>query len=151
MGRTELLASGRLGRQVQVNRSNRGVFVDSQGKRVCCHGERAGTIQGFIQAERDGQTNVRYPSTCDCANVDGLLSNAPSPNWDVSDLSLFELLVNLGAEETVTNGRPQRKALGDGADEIWVQPAGTIVCKHGNTRISSKDFAEDQTGLGRRL
>ena len=141
MGKTELLASGRLGRQIAVNRSNRPVYIDSQGKNVCMHGERAGTIQGFLQAERDGQKDRRYPSICNCENVDGLLSNT-SPDLmndgagatESSPKSLFELLVVLGAEEKAAYGRPQRKALGEGDNEVWVQPAGTLVCQHGNTR-----------------
>ena len=155
MGRTELLASGRLGRKIAVNRSNRPVYIDSQGKRVCMHGERAGTIQGFLQAERNGQKDMRYPSTCNCVNVDGLMSSA-SPDLmndgatESSPGSLFELLVVLGAEEKATHGRPQRKALGEGDNEVWVQPAGTLVCQHGNTRKALLKIKEGSSAFKRK-
>lgn len=132
-----LLPSGRIGRRLLVNKSNRPVYVDSHGKRVCMHGERAGTIMGFIQAERGGKEDVRAPSTCDCLNTDGLLSTpASSELGSVPETrgSVFELLVRLDAVEKVVNGRPQRKAVGEGDQEIWIQPAGTLVCSHGNTR-----------------
>ena len=137
-GPTTLLVSGRLGCQIGVNRSDRPVFVDSEGHICCEHGERAATIQSWINTERENPgTTVCRPSLCDCANLDGLLTsyNVPDEKRPVQSGSLFKLCGSLGNTEIKANTRPQRFVLTtyDG-HELWVQPSGTIVCKHGNSR-----------------
>ena len=59
VGPTVLLASGRLGRQVSVNRSDRPVYVDREGLPCCAHGERATTIQSWLKHERHFVTGRR--------------------------------------------------------------------------------------------
>ena len=148
LGREQLLDSGRTGRQVAVNRSDNPVFLDSQGKLVCRHGERAASIQEWMAKER---MDPRYerPSVCDCGNIDGLLRkyDINQGNTVMSPLqgSLYKLLGNLGAEQKVVNTRPQRKAITTSDCEVWVQPTGTLVCKHGNTR---KVLAKIAAGRG---
>jgi len=143
LGPEQLLESGRLGRQVAMNRSDKPVFVDTQGKLCCRHGERAATIQEWIAKERLDPSFLR-PTRCDCANVDGLLTDyrlqkaafrpveAPLPRA-ARLAKLYKLLGTMGAEEKVVNTRPQRKALTSAEGDVWVQPAGTLVCVHGNT------------------
>ena len=138
-GPTTLLVSGRLGRQIGVNRSDQPIFVDSYGHLCCMHGERASTIMSWVKAERENTENSRSrPSLCTCENVDGLLStySIAEEQWPKKvDGSLFKLLGVLGTEEANVNTRPQRYALTTHAGvQIWVQPAGTLVCKHGNTK-----------------
>ena len=145
LGSPVVLASGRLCRQVAVNRSDKPVYVDAQGKLTCHHGERSPSIMYWIAKERS-DPNYKRPSVCDCANVDGLLTDysydppAPHPNPQVP---LYQLLRELGAEEKVIHSRPQRKVLGSGDSETWVQPSGTIVCAHGNTRHTVERMKAD--------
>lgn len=138
LGPTTLLASGRIGREVGINRSDRPVFVDSDGHICCEHGERSATIQSWINAERETPgTAVCRPSVCDCANLDGLLTtyDVPEAQWPVRGGSLFKLCGSLETAEITANTRPQRFVLTTHeGHELWVQPSGTIVCKHGNSR-----------------
>jgi hypothetical protein len=136
LGNPVVLASGRLCRQIATNRSDNPVYVDAQGKLTCHHGERSPSIMYWNAKER-AEPGYKRPSVCDCANVDGLLTDytyeSPSPSPDPAT-PLYKLLHVLGAEEKTIRSRPQRKVLGSGESEIWVQPSGTIVCAHGNTR-----------------
>lgn len=136
LGPITLLGSGRLARKVATNRSDQSVFIDSEGQTCCSHGERAPSIQAWIAAERKDATFKR-PSLCTCQNVDGLLTTyaAAKAPWPSSGASLFKLLGVLGAKELSNNTRPQRLALTTHTGcEVWIQPTGTLVCKHGNTR-----------------
>jgi hypothetical protein len=138
IGSTVLLPSGRVGRQVAINRSDKPVFIDNEGKLVCNHGERAPSIMCWLASERTDPTFVR-PSVCDCGNIDGLMTEyqikeSDRPKPPSAEQPLYKFLGTVGAEETIMNTRPQRKALVTRHGEIWVQPAGTLVCKHGNTR-----------------
>ena len=136
-GPTTLLPSGRLGCKVATNRSDQPVFVDSDGHPVCKHGERAATIQAWLNAERKSSDFVR-PSSCDCQNLDGLMTSHNVPEEDLPKIdapNLYKLLGLLGHKEAKNNTRPQRYVLTTHAgSEIWVQPAGTLVCKHGNSK-----------------
>tara|TARA_B110001452_G_scaffold86424_1_gene70600 strand:+ start:437 stop:1027 length:591 start_codon:yes stop_codon:yes gene_type:complete len=139
LGPTVLLASGRLGRKVGINRSDRPVFIDSEGHICCEHGERAPTIQAWINLERakdEGDVTNR-PSVCDCQNLDGLLTryDIDEAQWPKLTCPLFKQLGSLGAAEAKFNTRPQRFALTthEGV-ELWVQPSGMLVCKHGNSK-----------------
>lgn len=138
LGPTTLLASGRIGREVGVNRSDRPVFVDAEGHICCEHGERAATIQSWINAERENpEATVCRPSVCNCANLDGLLTSyhVPDAERPVQSGSLFKLVGSLGTTEIKANTRPQRFVLTTHkGNEIWVQPSGTIVCRHGNSQ-----------------
>lgn len=131
-----LLGSGRLARKVATNRSDKPVFIDAEGQTCCAHGERAPSIQAWLSAERKDAAFKR-PSLCDCQNVDGLFTTyetAKAP-WPSSGASLFKLLGTMGAKEIKNNTRPQRLALTTHtSSELWIQPTGTLVCKHGNTR-----------------
>lgn len=139
LGPTVLLSSGRLGREVAVNRSDRPVFIDSEGHICCEHGERAPTIQAWINAERakDEGDATNRPSFCDCKNLDGLLTSydVDETQWPKLTCSVYKQLGVLGAQETNFNTRPQRFALTthEGV-ELWVQPSGMLVCKHGNSK-----------------
>ena len=138
LGPTTLLASGRIGREVGVNRSDRPTFVDAEGNICCEHGERPMTIQSWINMERDNpEATVCRPSVCNCANLDGLLTSyhVPDDERPAPRGSLFKLVGSLGAAEIKANTRPQRFVFTTHeGSEIWVQPSGTIVCKHGNSQ-----------------
>jgi hypothetical protein len=73
LGPVRLLPSGRIARQVSINRSNEPVFIDKDGVTCCRHGERGATIQAWLNTERVDPEFER-PSTCDCGNLDGLLT-----------------------------------------------------------------------------
>jgi hypothetical protein len=70
-----------------MNRSDKTVFIDGQGKLVCHHGERAATIQEWIAKERTGTNYVR-PSMCDCGNIDVLLTDYQIEDHKVGDYEL---------------------------------------------------------------
>ena len=96
-----LLASGRVARQVAINRSDQPVFIDNQQKLTCHHGERTATIAAWICSERNNTGFVR-PSTCDCGNIDGLLTkydvpSVPTDQAPKDEMTLFRLLVEMGA------------------------------------------------------
>ena len=144
LGPTVLLSSGRLGREVGVNRSDRPVFIDSEGHICCEHGERAPTIQAWLNAERAKDGGSR-PSVCDCQNLDGLLTSysVEESEWPKLTCSVYKQLGALGAQETNFNTRPQRFALTtrEGV-ELWVQPSGMLVCKHGNSKKTTGEIEE---------
>jgi len=136
LGPVTLLASGRLARRVATNRSDQPVYIDAEGQTCCSHGERAPSIQAWQSAERKDAAFKR-PSVCDCQNVDGLLTTyeAAKAPWPSSGASLFKVLGTMGAKAIYNNTRPQRLALTTHTgSELWIQPTGTLVCKHGNTR-----------------
>ena len=146
LGETKLLVSGRLGRQVSTNRSDNAVFIDSEGHLCCKHGERAPTIQAWLNMER-GSVGFSRPSTCDCQNIDGLLTSykIEKSEWPkMMSCSLYKCLGALGAQE-INHARPQRFAITTNEDsEIWVQPSGTLVCKHGNSKKLLKKLATNR-------
>jgi len=136
LGPVRLLGSGRLARKVATNRSDQPVFIDAEGQTCCSHGERAPSIQAWLTAERKDAAFKR-PSLCDCQNIDGLLTTyeAAKAPWPSSSESLFQLLGTMGAREIKNNTRPQRLAfMTHTGCELWIQPTGTLVCQHGNTR-----------------
>lgn len=131
-----LTSAGRLGVQVATSKSDQPVLVCTEGKAMCVHGERAASIQAWLNAER-ADPNYKRPSVCTCKNIDGLLTDyrgATRPVPSVNLKSLYKLLGTLNAAECINNSRPQRLAIKTPAAELWIQPAGTVVCKHGNTR-----------------
>ena len=146
VGPVAFLPSGRLGRQIAVNRSDKPVFVDASGHACCVHGERAPSIQAWINQEKS-DANFRRPSVCDCKNVDGLLTtyNVAESDWPKTEGSLYKLLGTMESEEKTMNTRPQRLALKTPTCELWIQPAGTIVCAHGNSRKVLSRMHKDAT------
>jgi hypothetical protein len=147
-----LTPAGRLGIQVAQNKSDQPVLVCTEGKAMCVHGERAASIQAWLNAERADPNNIR-PSVCTCQNLDGLMTDyrgvtPPVPSTDLK--SLYKLLGTIGAAECVNNSRPQRLAIKTPTAELWVQPAGTVVCKHGNTRKVISKMAKTEEARHRR-
>jgi hypothetical protein len=144
-GPTVLLATGRLGRKIATNRSDRPVFVDADGHLCCEHGERAPTLMSWFASERADPEFVR-PSLCDCQNIDGLMSThdvSASDRPSLEGTTVYELLKRAGAEARVVGTRPQRLALCMRGSELWVQPKGTLVCGHGNSRRALKRMTKD--------
>lgn len=146
VGPVAFLPSGRLGRQIAVNRSDKPVFVDASGHTCCVHGERAPSIQAWINQEK-ADPSFKRPSVCDCKNVDGLLTtyNVAESDWPKTEGSLYKLLGTMESEEKTMNTRPQRLALKTPTCELWIQPAGTIVCAHGNSRKVLSRMHKDAT------
>jgi hypothetical protein len=149
LGPVTLLGSGRLARKVATNRSDQPVFIDAEGQTCCAHGERAPSIQAWLSAERKlKDAAFKRPSLCNCQNVDGLLTTyaAASTPWPNPGASLFKLLGKMGAKEVKNNTRPQRLALTTHTgSELWIQPTGSLVCKHGNTRKLLNKMKRDAT------
>ena len=78
MGAVQVLASGRLGRQVATNEARDPVYVgeiDASGERapaLCKHGERHPTISGWLHMEKRPDFKGRTDSVCDCDGTLGL-------------------------------------------------------------------------------
>jgi hypothetical protein len=134
-GPPKLLTSGRIGRQVATNRCGKPVFIDTNGLTCCEHGERHPSITSWINSAR-ANPSFQRPSPCTCENVDGLMTNYEVDTLDLppADIPLYKLLTAMGNEEKMVNTRPQRIALKTPTCELWIQPSGTIVCPHGNSR-----------------
>ena len=81
LGPTQLLASGRLGRKVAVNRSDKPVYVVEGGEMCCEHTELASAIHAWKLREK-ADPDYERPSVCDCQNVDG--ERAPSARVTLS-------------------------------------------------------------------
>ena len=152
MNALQLMASGRLGVPVATSKSDQPVLIDTSGHIMCMHGERAPSIQAWLNAER-ADASFQRPSVCTCQNLDGLLTDykhATAPALPSENISLFKLLGTLQAQEVVNNGRPQRLAIETPSSQIWIQPTGTIVCRHGNTRKVLCKIAKDGQARHRR-
>ena len=134
-----ILSSGRLGYPASINRSDKPVFIDTRGARMCMHGEKGALIRTWMAAEKDDPGFDRG-SPCTCRNVDGLMSGGPTAACDPPKAygpkseNLYDLLGVLGAPEKESGSRPQRLALETTGSELWVQPSGQVVCEHGNSR-----------------
>ena len=146
--KVSILPSGRLGYPVSINRSDRPVFVDPNGARMCMHGEKAHTIRTWTAAERAHEPGFTRTSACTCCNADGLLSARPAAPCDVpaTNNGLYGLLGALGAPEKEIDSRPQRLALKTADAELWVQPSDMVVCEHGNSRKILNKLREQREG-----
>jgi len=154
LGPVQLLPSGRDARQVSINRSDEPVFIDKDGVTCCRHGERGPTIQAWLNSER-ADPDFKRPSVCDCGNLDGLLTAYDLTAADLPTLgegeTLFKLLGTMNVDEIKVNSRPQRLALKTSKSELWIQPTGTIVCKHGNSRKVIARMMRDVPGEVKRF
>lgn len=152
--RLRLTPAGRLGVQVATSKSDQPVLVCAEGKAMCMHGERAASIQAWLNAER-ADPSYKRPSVCNCKNMDGLMTDyrsvAAAPGVpSVDKKSLYKLLGTLKKKQCTNNSRPQRLCIKTTTAELWVQPAGTIVCKHGNTRKAIAKMAKTDSARHRR-
>lgn len=148
-----LTPAGRIGAPVALSKSNREVLVCTKSETMCVHGERPASLLAWMASERADPTFKR-PSVCDCQNLDGLLTNYKGACPLVPDVrmaTLYKVLGEIGTEEIVVSGRPQRLAIDTSSSgQIWIQPAGTIVCKHGNTRKMVTSMANPETARRRK-
>lgn len=149
-----LTPAGRIGLPVALSKSNRDVLVCTKSKTMCVHGERPASLLAWMASERADPTFKR-PSVCDCQNLDGLLTDYKGSCPFVPDVrmtTLYKALGEIGTEEIVVCGRPQRLAIdaSPSSGQIWIQPAGTVVCQHGNTRKMIAAMANPETARRRK-
>ena len=109
------------------------------------------TIACWLQSERNDPSFKRN-SVCDCQNVDGLMTayECVDGKQGELDVPLFKMLGMLGAKEKTVNSRPQRLAVEKDGVEVWVQPSGTLVCAHGNTRRAIAKMKKGGSNFKRR-
>lgn len=124
------------------------VFLTTEGKLVCPHGECSSTICYWLREERKAKAAGLPPpprggsrglSTCDCQNTDGL--NGKIADSDsvakppARPSSLFEYLVEQDAEKIVVKGREARR-IPHLCGPTFVTSIGKLCCRHGASRLS---------------
>lgn len=124
------------------------VFLTTEGKFVCSHGECSSTICYWIREERKAKEaglplpprgGCRGLSSCDCQNTDGLNGKIADPDRaqqpPVRPSSLFEYLEQQGAEQIVVKGREARR-IPHLCGPTFVTETGKLCCRHGASRLS---------------
>ena len=121
----------------------RRVFVTSDAKLLCEHGELASSIGSWLSKEqramRDGLEPPPRNSVCDCQNTDGLhwTKEMPGPRDSVAPpaSTLYGVLEALDAFKVEVRGRPLRQVPHtSGDDALFVsRKGGVLCCRHGTS------------------
>lgn len=143
LGPVVILSSGRVGRKVGVNRSDK--------PRSTSTPQRWASIQSWTALERGSPATYRLPSHCDCIDTEGLQTAATSAAVAAEELPpcglrgepLWELAVATGAPEKWVYGRPQRLLhTSVEGHELWVGRKGALLCSHGHSKGMLRRFKE---------
>ena len=131
-----------------VRADGKKVFLTTEGKFVCPHGECSSTICYWLREERKAKEageplpprgGCRGLSTCDCQNTDGLNSKITDSDGAHQPAtrppSLFEYLETQGAEMILVKGREARR-VPHLCGPTFVTSTGKLCCRHGATRFS---------------
>jgi len=117
---------------------DRRVFITTDGKLVCEHGECSSSICSWLSAEqRARKEGVELPqrnSVCDCENTDGLHWTKAMPQEAVGVLpadSFAGLLATLGTERVTARGRVLRHV--PHTSLFLSEKEGMFCCRHGNS------------------
>ena len=123
--------------------SGRRVFITTNGKLVCEHGECASSIGSWVSAEQrahlDGDAPPPRNSICDCGNTDGMhwTKNMSKPLVDITPPSetLFGVLDSLDTHRVTVRGHTLRHVPHTcGASALFVsQKGGVLCCRHGHS------------------
>ena len=143
LGPPVLLASGRIGRCVDVHAADRSVYVGIKGQLMCAHGEKLKSISGWIRDDTrlpEGAPRARatsFTSVCDCDDVRGLYAKRPHikpTDWPKQPSSLYDFLENKTEEVVGHDGYRLRFALVNprGVD-VFVNINEKKRCRHGNS------------------
>lgn len=143
-GKWIVLPSMRVGRlQHTVPATGRRVFVTTDGRLVCEHGELASSICKWMaaaaRAAREGNPAPPRHSACDCENTDGLhwTKEMPRPDriLDQPANSFYGVLEALGTHRLSVRGRALRHVPHTCEhDALYVcQKGDMLCCRHGNS------------------
>ena len=123
--------------------NGRKVFITSNGKLVCEHGEVSRSICSWITAEQRAKSAGIEPpprnSACDCANTDGLHWTKEMPESLVSidppSDTLFGVLNELDTGKVVVCGHALRHVPHtNGNAALFVsEKGGVLCCRHGHS------------------
>ena len=135
------------------------IFITTNGKLVCPHGECSSTISFWIREERKAMEaglpppprgGTRGLSVCDCQNTDGLNGKVrvESICLPARPSSLFEYLEQEDTEAIVVKGRDARR-IPYLPGPTFVTSHGRLVCRHGASRLSliNKQRAGDRPSV----
>ena len=143
-----LLPSMQFATLYNIQPDGKQVFLTTEGKLVCPHGECSSTICYWLREERKAKEaglplpprgGCRGLSTCDCQNTDGLngkITDSDSAQQPVTrPSSLFAYLETQDAEKVLVKGREARR-IPHLCGPTFVTSAGKLCCRHGATRFS---------------
>ena len=141
-----LLPSMRFGRLYSTQPDGRQIFLSTERKLVCPHGELSSTISYWTAMEKHAvekgisplpRGGNQSPSICDCQTTEGLNGKISADVCVPADpsSSLFEFLMSMDTESIQVKGRealriPYLKSA------TFVSSAGTVTWRHGATRRS---------------
>ena len=141
-----LLPSTQFATLYSVQPDGKHVFLTTEGKLVCPHGECSSTICYWLREERKAREAGESPpprggsrglSTCDCQNTDGL--NGKIADSDIKPptrpSSLFEYLEDQDSEKILVKGREAR-LIPHLCGPTFVTSTGKLCCRHGASRLS---------------
>ena len=121
----------------------RKVFITTDGKLVCEHGEVSSSICSWMSAEQRAKgAGIESPprnSACDCANTDGLhwTKEMPKPlvSLDPPADTLFGILNELGTCRVTVRGHALRHVPHtNGTAALFVsEKGGLLCCRHGHS------------------
>ena len=144
-GSTVLLPSMVFGLPYSRQPDGKQVYISTNAKLLCPHGELSSTICYWIAAEKRARMlglpppqrgGSRSPSLCDCASTEGLnvkpCSGTPLPELPAS---LFEHLEVCDTELIQVKGRDARRIPHLGGP-TFLTSTGKLVCRHGASRAS---------------
>jgi len=158
----ELLPSGRIGRRIKTKETvklSQPVFVGTDGRVMCRHGEHASYVTLLWSVHPDNNKSdeniakakakqtLRCPllqGPCDCRNLDGLLTSykIKERDWPTKPANRAELFKFLDSkpntERKTIDGVLQLHVCtwkgtseGHNGSSIWLQKDGSLACPHG--------------------
>eukprot|EP00966_Prymnesium_polylepis_P299061 6910208-Prymnesium_polylepis.1 len=139
-----LLPSMQFATPHHVEANGKQVFITTDGKLVCPHGECSSTILHWIREERIAKEKglpvpvrggCRGVSACDCQNTDGLNGKHGDGGNKPTPASLFEYLEQQDTELIIVKGRQARR-IPHLPGPTYVRETGALCCRHGASRLS---------------
>ena len=141
-----LLPSMRFGRLYSTQPDGRKIFLTTDRKLVCPHGELSSTISYWTAMEKHAvekgippfpRGGYQCPSICDCQTTEGLNGKVSADVCVPADPSpsLFEFLATKDVESIQVKGRKALR-IPHLESPTFVTTIGTVTCRHGATRRS---------------
>lgn len=142
-GKWIVMPNLRIARLHHVSDSGRNVFITTNGKLVCEHGECASSIGSWVSTEQAallaGDEQPSRHSPCDCSNTDGMHWTKAMPQalvcLDPPANSLYDMLGALGTCTVMVRGRALRHVPHTcSTSALFVSPkGGMLCCRHGHS------------------
>ena len=139
-----LLPSMRFARPFQTMSDGKKIYISTEGRLLCEHGELASTINYWTSAEKKAKSEGReppsrggfHPSICDCVTTEGMNVAIPADVClPVRPSSLFDFLEATNTEWIKVKGRDARR-IPHVPGPAFVSTVGRVTCRHGASRLS---------------